>query len=95
MLSVKEARKIGIDACIEKIGNDFWEKHKDFAVYSYGETEGYKVSCFVGISDQPQPDWETEPIRLSPGTDWPYYAECDVDRKTGEVEFDEFVVPEG
>lgn len=40
-------------------------------------------------------DFRLVNIRLSPGNDWPYYAECDVDRKTGEVEFDEFVVPEG
>ena len=94
MLSVKEARKIGIDACIEKIGVEFWEKHKDHAVYAHGEKEGYKVGCFVGISDQPEPDLDTVNIRLSPGNDWPYYADCDVDRKTGEIEFDEFVVPE-
>ena len=95
MLSVDEAKKIGIWACIEKIGVDFCRKYADYSVSAYGETEGYKVSCFVGVSDQPEPDWETEPIRLSPGNDWPYYAECDVDRKTGEVDFDEFVVPEG
>lgn len=94
MLSVNEAKKIGIWACIEKIGLEFCKKHADNSVSAYGEREGYKVNCFVGVSDQPEPDWDTEKIRLSRGNDWPYYAFCDVDRKTGEVVFDEFVVPE-
>ena len=100
MLSVKKARNIGIDACIEKIGIDFFEKNKDNAVYSYGETEGYKVGCFVGVSDQPEPDADEMfkdgyYLRTDSDCDWPYYADCDVDRKTGEIEFVEFVVPEG
>lgn len=98
MLSVKEARRIGIDACIEKIGTDFFEKYKDNAVYAYGETEGYKVECFVGVSDQPEPDADEiykDGYYLTSGNDWPYYADCDVDRKNGEIEFVEYVVPEG
>lgn len=41
MLTVEVARKIGINACIDKIGRDFVQTHKDFAVYACGggETE--------------------------------------------------------
>ena len=68
------------------------------AVYAYGEGEDYKVGCFVGVSDQPEPDADEmfkDGYYLTSGNDWPYYADCDVDRKTGEIEFVEFVVPEG
>lgn len=94
MLSVKEAKKIGIWACIEKIGLDFCREHKDNSVSAWGKREGNKVNCFVGVNDAPPPDPDKMKIRLSSGNDWPYYAFCDVYRETGEIEFGECVLPE-
>ena len=99
MLSVEEAKKVGIWACIEKIGLDFCRKYADNSVSAYGEIEGYKVNCFAGVSDQPEPDLDEIYkdgyfLDSASDCDWPYYATCNVDRKTGEIEFLEFVLPE-
>ena len=37
MLTVEEAKKIGIRACVEKIGYDFCKAHPDNGVSAYGE----------------------------------------------------------
>ena len=51
MLKIEEAKKIGIRACIDKIGYNFCETHRDNGVSSHGvEREGY-FYCFVGVSD--------------------------------------------
>ena len=52
MLTVIEAKNIGIKACIEKIGLDFCKEHADNATSGFSEENGY-VNCFVGISDKP------------------------------------------
>ena len=50
MLSVEAARKIGINACIDKLGREFVLAHRDRATSAYGESdEG--VFCFVGVDD--------------------------------------------
>ena len=48
MLTVNEAKNMGITACIEKIGYDFCRKHADNATSGYSEEEGV-VNCFVGV----------------------------------------------
>ena len=99
MLSVKEAKKIGIWACIEKIGLEFCKEHADNSVSAWGKRDGYKVNCFVGVSDEPEPDpnevfKDGYYLRADSECDWPYYAFCDVYRETGEIEFGECVLPE-
>ena len=40
MLSIEEARKIAINACIDKLGKDFVEKYKDYSVFAIGVRNG-------------------------------------------------------
>ncbi len=48
MLTVVEAKKIGIQACMDKIGYDFCKKHADNGTTAYGEDDGF-VKCFLGL----------------------------------------------
>ena len=66
MLTVSEAKKIGRDACIEKIGRAFVEKHKENSVAAYGDfsDEGI-VFCYIGVSDKPFTDTYSESLVLS------------------------------
>lgn len=88
MLSEKKAKKIGIRACIDKLGYDFCMKHKENAVSAYGMDENGKLECFVGVSDEPYVEPETP--CLTSHYKWPYAARCLVDLNTAEVEFIEF-----
>ena len=38
MLSKEAAKKIGIDACADKLGRDFILAHKNYAISIYGES---------------------------------------------------------
>lgn len=96
MLTVEEAKKIGIRACINKIGYDFCKKHADNATSAYGEEDGY-VNCFVGVSDFPAPECDitkVEQLILTSGKKWPYVASCNVYLEDGEIEFLEHRVPQ-
>lgn len=71
---IKRRQAIGLKALIEKIGNEFFEEHKDSAVYSYGE-EDAGLFCFLGISLHPSPVLKR--LRLSASMDeWDIYASC-------------------
>lgn len=48
MLSADEAKKIGIDVCIEKLGFEFCKKHADNATSAYGEDDGIITSQIIG-----------------------------------------------
>lgn len=95
MLTLEEAKKIGIRACIDKIGYDFCKQHEDNATSAYGKIDG-KMQCFVGVSDEPAPDCDiskVDELVLTSGYQWPYAARCNVDLETGEIEFIEHRVP--
>lgn len=96
MLTAEEAKKIGIRACIDKIGYDFCKQHEDNAVCSYGEENG-KMTCYVGIDDKPEQGYELEnmtSIVLDDAKYMPYYAYCEVDMQNGTVNITDFCVPE-
>ena len=89
MLSVKEARKLGIAACIDKIGRDFCKKHADNAVSGYSKFDD-RVECFVGVSDEPAEEIDIATVKklvLSEQNDWKYSAECSVSRMDGKITF--------
>lgn len=88
MLNIDDAKKIGIRACMDKLGYDFCMKHRDNAVSAYGRAEGDKIECFVGVSDEAYIEPETP--CLTSYYRWPFAARCLVDLNTGEVEFIEF-----
>ena len=94
MISAGDAKKIGNQACIEKIGYDFCAAHRDNAVFSWGEDQGV-MNCFLGVSDQPMGDLSGWKPMLDGGNDggWPYYAICNVDMETARVVFAEYRTP--
>ena len=96
MLTAKEAKEIGIRACIEKIGYEFCKKHNDNSTSAYGVVNGV-MECFVGVSDEPAREYDINKVEyliLTSKKDWPYYANCDVDMSTGEIAFGECKIPE-
>lgn len=89
MLSIQEAKIIGINACIDKIGRRLCEQYASNSTSAYGESNG-KVSCFVGINDEPAPDFDITSVNeliLSEPNDWKYSAECLVNLEDGKIEF--------
>ena len=95
MLTVQQARKIGVRACIDKIGYDFCKKHAENATSAYGKENGY-VYCFVGVSDEPAPECDitkVDRLILTSGKKWPYAASCNVYMEDGHVEFLEYRSP--
>ncbi|MBQ8199200.1 MAG: hypothetical protein IJZ76_07230 [Lachnospiraceae bacterium] len=95
MLTVIEAKKKGMKACIEKIGYEFCKKHADNSTTAYGEDDGV-VFCYVGVDDSPAPDFdsETQTWILSENNEFPYSASCNVSMKDGEIVFLECNLPE-
>lgn len=89
MISVEEAKRIGINACIDKIGRELCREYADNGVSGYGRRDN-RIECFVGLNDE-----HVEPIDidnvtelvLSDQRDWKYLAECSVDLKDGAVKF--------
>ena len=95
MLTVNEAKNIGIKACIEKIGYDFCRKYADNATSGYSEEDGV-VNCFVGVNDMPEKQCdisEVDKLVLTSGIKWPYAARCNVSLSDGNIEFSEIRRP--
>ncbi len=92
MLSVESARKIGINACIDKIGRDFVMAHKDSSTSAYGECED-GVFCFVGVDDNPVRSQRDDTLVLDSQTSFPYRASCSVNLQNGTAKFIECVSP--
>jgi hypothetical protein len=97
MLTVNEAKKKGIRACIEKIGYDFCKQHADNATSAYGENDGV-VYCFVGVSDEPAQKCDitkVDRLVLTSRKEWPYVASCNVNMSDGCIDFIEVRRPNG
>lgn len=94
MLTREAARKIGINACIDKIGRDFLQKHKDNAVYAYGdgETEN-SVFCYVGVDDKPYESKHPDILVLDSESKFPYHASCNVSLMDGTTTFMDYALP--
>ena len=92
MLTYEEARKIGINACIDHLGRDFVTKHRDNASSAFGDRVDHAY-CFVGVSDQPEAPM-TDGLRLTSGDDkFPYIARCNVAYDTGAITFLDCILP--
>lgn len=90
MLNVEAARKIGIKACIDKLGRDFVMAHRDCATTAYGESEE-GVYCFVGVDDQ---HWDDNgALILDSHSEFPYRVSCNVNLFDGTPNFIECIVP--
>lgn len=91
MLSYEQARKIGIDACIDKLGRDFVMKHRDTSSSADGD-RGDRVYCFVGVDDKPLPKM-SKGLVLTSDDHFPYTARCTVSYLDGIIEFLDCVLP--
>jgi len=89
MLSVEEAKRIGINACIDKIGRDLCREYADNGVSGFGRRDN-KVECFVGLNDEHSAPVDPDNITrlvLTHKRDWKYLVECSVDMQDGAIRF--------
>lgn len=89
---IEAARQIGINACIEKLGRNFVEKHKETSTCDWGETDD-GVYCFVGVDDEERSGCDYALV-LDSTSRFPYRAGCVVRLSDGAVTWREVVVPE-
>ena len=81
-------KRTGFEALVNVIGKDFFEAHKDSAVFSTEETKK-GLFCFLGIDLHP----EKRGLCLSASMDeWDIYASCYV--IDNEVVMDKCKLPE-
>lgn len=94
MLTFEEAKKIGIKACVDKLGYNFVKKYEDTACSAYGD-EGDHASCFVGVSTEADTPWIGGPLILddSPNSKFQYSASCNVAYENGAITFLECILP--
>ena len=93
MLTYEEAKKIGVNACVEKLGRDFVMKYKNTSCSAYGDDKTHAF-CFVGVNTEPDPPYrEDDPLVLDGGSDWPYKASCNVWYQDGRIEFFDCKLP--
>ena len=92
MLNVETARRIGINACIDKLGREFVKANKEYATSAYGETdEG--VFCFVGVDNIYQSKNTDSLLVLDSNSEFLYRASCNVNLYDGMFTFVECVLP--
>lgn len=92
MLSFHEARQIGINACIEKLGRQFVERNKNCATSAFGLQDN-SVFCYVGIYSEFDSKINSMQLILDSCSKFTYYTSCFVDMQSGEIEFIECVLP--
>ena len=91
MVSLKKAKEIGHNACVEKLGRDFVEKYRDSSSFAFGDRGDY-LYCFLGVNDQPEKEMTGELV-LTSDSKFPYIARCNVDFEDGSVSYLECVLP--
>lgn len=91
MLTYEAARKIGVDACIDKLGRYFVMRYQDTSSSGFGD-RGDHAFCFVGVDDRPEPVMKDEPVLTSNGH-FPYMARCNVRYSDGNIEFLDCILP--
>lgn len=91
MLTFEQAKKIGLDACTDKLGRDFVRSHADATSSAYGEHDN-EVYCFVGVSTSPKKDFDGTLV-LSSDRKPAYRASCNVSLEDGKTTFIECVLP--
>lgn len=92
MLTPDIARKIGINACIDRLGRAYVLSHKDSAAAAYGEVPD-GVFCFVGIGDAPRSLASADALILDSLSAFPYRTSCTVSLMSGIPVFRECVCP--
>lgn len=87
MLTIEQAKKIGINWCAEQIGRVLVKKYADSSSMAFGEEDG-QVFCFLGIDDNPLDVTLLHNIILSSKQEdaFPYSASCYVSTKDGTIQ---------
>lgn len=94
MLTIKEAARIGINACIDKIGRDFVLANRENGTSGYGENEEkHCVYCYVGVDDKPYVSKHPGILELDSESRFPYYASCNVSLTDGAMTFIDYALP--
>lgn len=93
MLDITTAKKIGFEFCVNALGVDFVNAHRETSTFGFGEDDGY-VFCFVGVDDVPRllPNLAGG-LLLDSVSKFPYHASCAVDLEDGEVMTLECIAP--
>lgn len=86
MLDTETARKIGINACIDRLGRDFVLENKDFTTIAFGESEK-SVFCFVGIDKERSSMNSDNALILDSCSKFDCKASCNVDLEDGKITF--------
>ncbi len=88
MLTFEEAKKIGTEACLDKLGKDFVKLYRKNACSAYGDREDHAF-CFIGINTKPDSSMTNGSIVLddSPDQKYEYSASCNVAYADGFVTF--------
>lgn len=76
-----EFRKVGMEACIEKIGRQFVNEHRDTACFSTQEMDNNVLFCFLGIDLHA----DSRKLCLTNDNDWDVYASCYVKNGLAEM----------
>lgn len=92
MLNMETAKKIGLNACIDKLGREFVLANKDVATSAYGESDG-GVFCFVGVDDRHSRTTCDRSLVLDSHSSFPYRVSCNVSLLDGSPRFVECVTP--
>ncbi len=94
MLSFEEAKKIGIDACIKKLGISFVKQYSDSfcTAYGWGEKDN-TVFCFAGVDDNPEEITDTKELLLTGNHNFPYRVSCNVNIINNSITYIECIVP--
>ena len=94
MLTFEEAKKIGIGACVEKLGHSFVKQYADSfcSAYGWGKDEN-TVFCFAGIDDNPEKITDTNELILTSNNDFPYRVSCNVNILNSSISYVECIVP--
>ncbi len=91
MLTFEQAKKIGLDACVDRLGRDFVMKYRDTSSRGYGDMED-RAYCFIGV-DNTDERYDPVPLILTSNNPFPFRASCTVRYEDGVIEFLECVLP--
>ena len=94
MLTFEQAKEIGMNACIERLGRDFVEQYRDSSCPGYGNMED-RVYCSLGVDNsEDRNDYENVPLILTSNNPFPYRVSCTVRYEDGKIEFIEYATPD-
>lgn len=90
MITVEEAKNIGIQACIKKLGAKFVKDNAGNSSAGYGKRKE-SVYCFVGVDDSAT---DKSQGLLLDSVKFPYRVSCEVSLIDGAITFLECIVPQ-